>query len=126
LAAAIPIERRPVAVRLIKTVHTAAFVGIAAAILVYTADGLMRRRGRRAGVAAAIAVTESIVYASNNRVCPLTPLAEALGADSGSVTDIYLPRWISDRVPLIGGSTLALGLILHARTAWGRSRSLVP
>jgi hypothetical protein len=48
-------------------------------------------------------------------VCPLTPLAEELGASSGSVTDIYLPDWLSRRVPLFGGGTLLVGLALHAR-----------
>jgi hypothetical protein len=66
-------------------------------------------------VAAGIAVAESIVFASNNGVCPLTPLAEQLGADRGSVTDIYLPRWISERIPLVGGATLVVAIALHAR-----------
>ena len=115
-----------IAGRLIKGIHTLAFAVIGGAILVFTWDGLTRRHGRRAGAAAVIGVTESIVYASNNLVCPLTPLAEELGAENGSVTDIYLPKWISDRVPLVGGSTLALGLLLHAVDRWRRARPLVP
>jgi hypothetical protein len=126
LAAAIPAGRRPIALGAIKAIHTLAFGVIGGAILVFTWDGLTRRQGRRAGAAAVIGVAESLVYASNNLVCPLTPLAEELGADSGSVTDIYLPEWISDRVPLIGGSTLALGLLLHAVDRWRRARPLVP
>ena len=122
----IPIGWRPAAVRLIKAFHTVAFVVIGGSILVYTWDGVTRRTGRRAGVAAAVAIAETIVYASNNQVCPLTPLAETLGAESGSVTDIYLPRWISDRVPLIGGSTLVFGFFLHALAWRQRTRSLVP
>jgi hypothetical protein len=126
LAAVIPVDLRAAALRVIKAIHTAAFAIIAGAIVVFTWDGLTHRPGRRAGVAAAIGIAESIVFASNNLVCPLTPLAEELGAERGSVTDIYLPDWISERVPLIGGSTLALGLMLHA-VAWRRrSRPLVP
>lgn len=53
---------------------------------------------------------------SNNQVCPLSPLAEELGAESGSVTDIFLPDWISRRIPVIGGSVLIVGLILNIRT----------
>jgi hypothetical protein len=126
LAAVIPAGRRPVALRTIKAIHTTAFAVIGGAILLFTWDGLTRRRGRRARVAAAIGIAESIVFASNNLVCPLTPLAEQLGAESGSVTDIYLPDWISARVPLIGGSTLALGLVLHGTARWRRSRPLLP
>ena len=75
----IPIRWRPAAVRLIKAFHTVAFVVIGGSILVYTWDGVTRRTGRRAGVAAAVAIAETIVYASNNQVCPLTPLAENSG-----------------------------------------------
>jgi len=120
LAAAIPVDRRPGAVRLVKAIHTAAFAVIAASIVVYARDGLRSRSGRGAKVAVGIAVAESIVFASNNGVCPLTPLAEQLGADRGSVTDIYLPRWISERVPLVGGATLVFAIALHTR-AWRRS-----
>jgi hypothetical protein len=31
------------------------------------------------------------------------------------VTDIYLPDWLSRRVPLFGGGTLLVGLLLHGR-----------
>lgn len=126
LAAITPPDRRPVALLAIKAIHTAAFAVIGGAILLFTWDGLTRRRGRRARVAAAIGIAESIVFASNNLVCPLTPLAEELGAERGSVTDIYLPDWISERVPLVGGSTLALGLVLHGTAWWRRSRPLLP
>ena len=62
-----------------------------------------------------MAVAESAVFASNNGVCPLTPLAEELGAESGSVTDIFLPDWISERIPLFGSATLVVGLVLNLR-----------
>ena len=89
LAAVIPVEHRALATRVIKAIHTAAFAVISAAILVFTWDGLQGRWGRRAQLAAAIAITETVVYASNDQVCPLTPLAEALGEESGAVTDLY-------------------------------------
>ena len=104
LATVIPAARRTSALRAIKAIHTAAFVGISGAILVFTWEGIHGR---------SIAVAETIVYASNNQVCPLTPLAEQLGATSGSVTDIYLPAWISERIPLFGGSVLLVGFVAH-------------
>jgi len=117
LAAVIPPGRRTVALRGIKALHTAAFVAISGAILVFTWEGMRGRRGPSARAAASIAIGETIVYASNNQVCPLTPLAEQLGATSGSVTDIYLPAWISERIPLFGGSVLIIGLVAHI-VAW--------
>ena len=119
LAAVIPSARRTLALRAIKAFHTAAFVAISGAILVFTLEGMRGRRGRLARASASIAIAESIVYASNNQVCPLTPLAEQLGATSGSVTDIYLPAWISERIPVVGGSVLVVGFVAHV-AAWRR------
>ena len=73
------------------------------------------RASRRTAVAATIAIAESAVYASNNQVCPLTPLVEELGAERGTVSDIFLPEWLSLRVPPIFGSLLLVGLILQIR-----------
>jgi hypothetical protein len=115
LAAAIPARWRPVFVRAIKSVHTAIFFSVAGLILLLAWDGIRGRPRRRAAIAAALALTESAVFVSNNLVCPLTPLAEQLGSASGSVTDIYLPDWLSRRVPLISGSVLVLGLVLNGR-----------
>ncbi len=44
--------------------------------------------------------------------CPLTILAERLGAVRGSVTDIFLPRWFADRMFSICGTTYAVALLL--------------
>jgi glucose dehydrogenase len=102
------------ALRAIRIAHTAAFFVIAGCIAVFDWEGMRRRPGRRATLAASIAVAETLIYVSNNQVCPLTPLAEELGAESGTVTDLYLPRAVSDRVPVIGGSALIIGLALNA------------
>ena len=122
LAARISRRRRPAALRAIKAVHTAAFALIAGCIVVFAWDGIRRRGGQRAVVTAAIAIAETLIYGSNNQVCPLTPLAEELGAESGTVTDLYLPRPLSDRIPLLGGSALVVGLAFHAH-GWWRRRS---
>ena len=119
LAAVIPTAHRTSASRAIKAIHTAAFVAISGAILVFTWEGVRGRRGPVTRAAASIAIAETIVYASNNQVCPLTPLAEQLGATSGSVTDIYLSASVSGRIPLIGGSVLLIGFVAHA-VAWRR------
>ena len=38
---------------------------------------------------------ESLVFVANGFRCPLTDVAESLGAEHGSVTDIYLPAWFA-------------------------------
>ena len=127
IAARLPRGHRTAAVRAVKAVHTAAFALIAGSIVLFAWDGFRRRTGRRAAIAAAIAVSETLVYASNNQVCPLTPLAEELGAERGTVTDLYLPRQISERIPVIGGSTLLIGVAFHLLGWWeGRSGRVEP
>ena len=118
LARRIPPERREVALDAVKVVHTALFVSIGACVTLFAVDGVRQRRGVRAGVALAVALAESGVYVSNNQVCPLTPLAEELGAGSGSVADLFLPGWLSRRIPMIGGSLLVIGVGGNAFRMW--------
>jgi hypothetical protein len=91
LAAFIPVRRRAAALDAIKALHTIIFASVGGAIGLFVWDGLRQRRGRRAAIALGIVLTESALYVSNNQVCPLTPLAEELGAERGSVADIFLP-----------------------------------
>jgi hypothetical protein len=113
LASRIAERRRPAALRAIKAIHSAAFALIAGCIVVFAWDAIRGRPGRRVTVTAGVAIGESLIYASNNQVCPLTPLAEALGAERGTVSDLYLPDAISERIPLLGGSALVVGLAIR-------------
>jgi hypothetical protein len=106
----------------IKTIHTLIFVSSAGLIGLFAWDGARGLPRRRTVVAMTIVVAESAVYASNNQVCPLSPLAEDLGAERGSVTDIFLPDFVSERIPLVGGLVLVAGLILNGRAALARRR----
>ena len=93
---------------------------IASLVAVVAVDGLRQDPRRRTALAAAVGVSEAFVYVSNNQVCPLAPLAVELGAQSGTVTDIFLPDWVSRRVPLVSGTMLVVGLILNLR-AWRKA-----
>lgn len=126
LAAHIPAGARPVVVTAIKAVHTAIFLSVAGLILLFAWDGIQGRPRRRSAIAAGVAFAESAIYASNNGVCPLTPLAEELGAASGSVTDIFLPDSISRRIPLVSGTVLVLGLVLNLRALFGNRHVRLP
>jgi hypothetical protein len=120
LGRVIPVAARPAALSAIKAIHTVIFASVGAAIALFVWDGLRQRPGRRAALALGLALGETAVYVSNNQVCPLTPLAEELGAERGSVADIFLPDWFSRRIPLFGGSALIVGLVLHVRAALRR------
>ena len=47
------------------------------------------------GAIAAIVVEGLVLVASGGR-CPLTAVAERLGAVDGSASDILLPKWLAD------------------------------
>lgn len=81
--------------------------------LIYT--GLKGRKDRRTAIAAGVVGGESLIFLGNRCRCPLTGLAEKLGATSGSVTDISLPGFLASHLVLIHVPLLTLALCLHIR-----------
>jgi hypothetical protein len=108
------VERRSLLV-LIRGVHTLAWAVIEVCVLYLLWAGAAGRSDRRALVAGAVVTGECLVFAGNGFRCPLTGLAEAAGAASGSVTDIYLPRWFARNLPALHAPLLVLILWLHGR-----------
>jgi hypothetical protein len=104
----------------IKAVHTFAWFTIEAAMAYVLYAGLRGRSDRKAAVAGAVVLTETAIFAGNGFHCPLTAAAERLGSASGSVTDIYLPRWFAHNLPAIHVPLLGLAAALHWRN--GRRR----
>lgn len=113
LARVIPPQLRHEALIAIKALHTALFFSIAAALGVTLWDGLRGRPAGRTAIAGGIVAAESLVYVSNNQVCPFTPLAEEFGAERGSVVDMFLPRAVARQVPLVAGSAALVALVTN-------------
>jgi hypothetical protein len=80
--------------------------------------GLRGRAGRSVGIAGGVVAGEVLVFAGNGFRCPLTVVAERYGAQDGSVTDIYLPKWFAHNMPAIHTPLLVLMTYLHARNLW--------
>lgn len=99
----------------IKAIHTALFFSIAAALGLTLWDGVRGRPSRRTAIAGGVVAVETVTYLSNNRVCPLTPLAELFGATRGSVVDMFLPAAVARRIPLVAGSAALLSIGLNVR-----------
>jgi hypothetical protein len=99
----------------IKVVHTVAWLSIEVCLLYMLYTGIVRRSDRRAGIAAAVVACESLIFAANGFRCPLTDLAESLGAANGAVVDIYLPVWFAATLPLTHGPLFVLAALLHVR-----------
>jgi ABC-type antimicrobial peptide transport system permease subunit len=79
------------------------------------ARGFHKRTNRRVALAAAVVGGESLVFLANGARCPLTELAKSLGAESGSVTDIYLPAWFAHNLPAMHVPLIVLAALLHGR-----------
>ena len=112
--------RRRVLLIGIKAFHSLAFAVIQSAILFLLYKGFRGESDRPAAVAAGIAIGECAVYAGNGFRCPLTDLAENLGAEHGAVTDIFLPDWLAANIARIYTPLLAVALFLHARNLTAR------
>jgi hypothetical protein len=100
--------------------HSAIFLLNSAAILHIFVAGLRARPSRWTGPALTAALAESAVFVANRGRCPLTDVAEHLGAESGRVSDIFLPRWCADRIPLLCMPPLLIGMLALAFHAWRR------
>ncbi len=98
------------AIFLVKALHSAIFLSIAVSVVHVFYAGVTGRRSKWTRPALALALCESAIFAAWRFQCPLRIVAENLGAESGQVTDIFLPRWLADRIPFIFTPLLAIGL----------------
>ena len=103
------------ALRAVKAIHTLAWFSIEACMAYVLYAGFARQSDRRAGIAAGVVAAETLIFAGNGFRCPLTQVAERLGAERGSVTDIYLPRWFARNLPAIHVPLIGLAAFLHVR-----------
>ena len=114
----VAVRPRPAVIVTVKTVHTLAWLSIESCVLYVLYAGFAGRSNRRAGIAATVVAGETLVFTGNGFRCPLTEVAERYGAEKGSVTDIYLPKWFAHNMPAIHAPLLVLMTYLHARNLW--------
>ena len=111
--------RYPAAVAALKTIHTVIFAAELTAIFWLVVSGLVGRRDRTVGIAAAAVAGEVAVFLANDGVCPITPLTERMGAAHGSVSDIFLPDAVARTTPVWSTLLLLLAGLLHLRSLVG-------
>jgi hypothetical protein len=100
----------------VKIAHTAIFWFLSACVVYTLYSGVADRVNPLTWAAAGFVLVESVVLVAFGWVCPLTLLAERLGAPRGSVADIFLPKWLADRIfPICGTTYLVACLLLAAR-----------
>ena len=106
--------RRPLYID-VKAVHSVAFFILQSAILYLAYRSVRGESDGKATAAAVLVGGECAIYAGNGFRCPLTGLAEDLGAEHGQVTDIFLPKWLADNIANIYAPLFAVALVIHGR-----------
>ena len=99
----------------IKLIHTLAWFSIESCMAYVLWAGFMRR-----STAAPLSLPPSSparrwCSPQTGSGCPLTQIAERVGAEHGAVTDIYLPRWFARNLPAIHVPLIVLAGYLHTR-----------
>lgn len=112
------LRRAPLAA--IKLIHTFAWFSIESCMIYVLWAGFTRRSDRGVAIAAGVVASESLVFAANRFRCPLTQVAERVGAERGSVTDIYLPSWFAHNLLAIHVPLIMLAGYLHGRNVRGQ------
>lgn len=104
----------PRAIFAIKLAHSVIFWILSACVLLIVEGAIAGRATQWTWWAVGLVALESVVLAAFRWTCPLTVLAERLGAQRGAVTDIFLPKWAADRIFPVCGTTfvVALGVLL--------------
>lgn len=96
----------------IKIVHTVIFWILSLCVVYTLFSGVANRIDTWTWGAVGLLLVESVVLVVSGWTCPLTLLAERQGALRGSVTDIFLPKWLADRIFPICGTAYGVGVVL--------------
>ncbi len=96
----------------IKLVHTIIFWILSLCTVYALFSGITNRITMWTWIAVILLLVESVVLVVSGWTCPLTILAERQGALHGSVTDIFLPKWLADRIFPICGTMYGVALVL--------------
>lgn len=99
-------------VRIIKAVHAALFILGSVLLVALLYEVISGRITALTWIALVVFIVEGIILFSSGWRCPLTVYAESQGASSGQVTDIFLPKWLADRVFIIYGALFAAALVI--------------
>lgn len=97
---------------LIRFVHTAIYVVMAASVFVLLYAGISGAAGWWLWTALALLAVESVVFAGYGFRCPLTNLAVHYGAEKGYAFDTFLPERATRYTFRVFGSLMAIGLAL--------------
>lgn len=95
---------------LIRGVHTAIYLVMAACTFVLIYAGVTGAQGMWLWIALALLAVETVVYLGNGMRCPLTALAVRYGAAKGYVFDTFLPERATQYTFNFFGTVMVVGL----------------
>ena len=95
---------------LIRAVHTAIYLVMAASTFVLVYAGITGAQGTWLWIVLTLLIVESVVYLGNGMKCPLTALAVRYGAEQGYVFDTFLPERATQYTFNFFGSVMVAGL----------------
>lgn len=96
----------------IKLLHTVIFWVLSLCVLYSLFSGISGHITAWTWLAVGLVLIESIVLMVSGWTCPLTLLAEHLGAERGSVADLFLPKWFAERIFPVCGTTFGIAISL--------------
>ncbi len=103
---------------LVRIVHTAIYLVMAASSLLVLYAGLTGAHGRWLWVAATLVAMESLVFVAGGLKCPLTAVAVKYGATKGEVFDTFLPERITRHTFRVFGPIIVVAFALIAWRWW--------
>ncbi len=98
----------------IKSIHMAIFITMNVFLAILILEVIADRISCLSWLSIAALLTESVVLIANGWRCPISIYAQNIGATNGHESDIFLPLWFTDRIPVLYGSVLAVTLLFFA------------
>lgn len=102
----------------IKVIHAVLFFLISISTIYALITAALDQVNTLTWWAVGVVIIELLALMLNNWRCPLTDLAEQQGAEVGSVADLFLPGWLSDRLFGIFGILFVVTCLLLAYRLW--------
>lgn len=87
----------------IKAIHVLIFFFLIGCVFWTAYSAIRGYLGAGLWIASAGVIVEGVILLFSGGKCPLTEAAERKGATSGSVADLFLPKWFADRIFVICG-----------------------
>jgi hypothetical protein len=96
----------------IKMIHTLIFWVLSLCVIYSLLSGILGHITVWTWVAVGLVLVESVILMLSGWTCPLTLLAERLGAVRGSVADLFLPMWLANQIFPVCGTTFVVAIAL--------------